>query len=274
MTIDLLPLVLGAAVGVILALTGAGGGILAVPLLVFGLGLTMAKAAPVGLLAVGLAAGVGAVLGLRQGIVRYRAAGLIAAVGIATAPAGQWLAHRVPNEPLAIVFGGLLIYVAVRMFRQASSELREAPEPERRIRPCVVNPEESRLRWTLPCARALALTGVVSGLLSGLLGVGGGFVIVPALKRNTDLDTRNIVATSLAIIALVSLGSVGAATVAGHMDWMAGAPFAAGAVLGLMGGRLVADRIKGPRLQQAFAVVAVIAALLLFARALGLASPA
>lgn len=61
---------LGALIGIILALTGAGGGILAVPLLVFGLGLSMVEAAPVGLLAVGLAAGVGAVLGLRQGLVR------------------------------------------------------------------------------------------------------------------------------------------------------------------------------------------------------------
>ena len=62
---------LGAIIGAILALTGAGGGILAVPLLVFGLGLSMVEAAPIGLLAVGLAASVGAVLGLRQGIVRY-----------------------------------------------------------------------------------------------------------------------------------------------------------------------------------------------------------
>ena len=73
---------LGAIIGAILALTGAGGGILAVPLLVFGLGLSMVEAAPIGLLAVGLAASVGAVLGLRQGIVRYRAAGFVAGIGI------------------------------------------------------------------------------------------------------------------------------------------------------------------------------------------------
>ncbi|MGK9867820.1 sulfite exporter TauE/SafE family protein, partial [Salmonella enterica subsp. enterica] len=60
---------LGAIIGAVLALTGAGGGILAVPLLVFGLGLSMVEAAPIGLLAVGLAAGVGAVLGLRKGVV-------------------------------------------------------------------------------------------------------------------------------------------------------------------------------------------------------------
>lgn len=266
----LLPPALGAVVGLILALTGAGGGILAVPLLVFGLGLSMTTAAPIGLLAVGLSAAVGAIMGLRQGIVRYRAAALIATLGVAVAPAGQWLAHRLPNAPLAIAFAAVLAYVAVRMLRQAHVHLRTgvAPEP-RNMRPCVVDPRDSRLHWTRPCARALAGTGVVSGLLTGLLGVGGGFVIVPALNRNTDLDTKSIIATSLAVIALVSIGSVASATWSGQMQWALGAPFAGGAVLGLVAGRLVAHRVAGPRLQQAFAVVALIAAALLVWRAAG-----
>ena len=71
MDVTALSLLMGAAVGVVLALTGAGGGGLAVPLLVFGLHLQMSQAAPVGLLAVGLAASVGALLGLREGVVRY-----------------------------------------------------------------------------------------------------------------------------------------------------------------------------------------------------------
>ena len=73
---------LGVAIGVILALTGAGGGILAVPALVFGVRLGMAQAGPVGLLAVGMAAALGAVLGLRNGTVRYRAALLISLAGM------------------------------------------------------------------------------------------------------------------------------------------------------------------------------------------------
>jgi uncharacterized membrane protein YfcA len=87
-------LVLGGVVGLILALTGAGGGILAVPLLVFGAGATVAEAAPVGLMAVGMAATLGAVLGLRAGNVRYRAALLIAATGMLLSPAGLWIARR------------------------------------------------------------------------------------------------------------------------------------------------------------------------------------
>ena len=95
----LLAILLGSVVGVVLALTGAGGGILAVPLLVFGLHLPMQQAAPIGLLAVGLAAALGAALGLREGIVRYRAATLIRVTGMLLAPFGIWLAQRFPMHP-------------------------------------------------------------------------------------------------------------------------------------------------------------------------------
>lgn len=98
----------------------------------------------------------------------------------------------------------------------------------------MLNPLQGRLRWTLPCARALAFTGALSGLLSGLLGVGGGFVIIPALNRYTNLRMATIVSTSLAVIALVSAGSVISASLAGVLHWQVGGPFAVGAVLGLL----------------------------------------
>lgn len=255
---------LGALIGIILALTGAGGGILAVPLLVFGLGLSMVEAAPVALLAVGLAAGVGAVLGLRQGLVRYRAALFVALIGMCATPFGLLLAHRLPNAPLALGFSVVLVYACARMLRKARRELRgEPPCADRALQPCVLNPLQGRLRWTLPCARALAFTGLLSGLLSGLLGVGGGFVIVPALGRYTNLEMKSIVATSLAVIALVSLGSVLSASLSGVMHWGVGVPFAGGAVAGLVVARQFAHRLAGPRLQQGFALVGIAAALLL-----------
>lgn len=261
---ELLGAGLGAVIGLILALTGAGGGILAVPLLVFGLGLSMVEAAPIGLLAVGLAAGVGAILGWRQGLVRYRAAFFIAGLGWLAAPFGFWLAHRLPNAPLALGFSAVLVYACARMLLKARRELRgESPCANRQIQPCVLNPLQGRLRWTLPCARALAFTGLLAGLLSGLLGVGGGFVIIPALGRYTNLDMKSMVATSLAVIALVSSGSVLTASFSGVMPWAVGAPFAAGALAGLLAGRQVAHRLAGPRLQQAFALVGIGAAVLL-----------
>jgi len=154
---------LGAIVGVILALTGAGGGILAVPLLIFALDLSMKQAAPVGLVAVGLSAAVGAALGLREGTVRYRAAALMGVAGIALAPFGVWLGQRVPNPPLLIGFAFVLGSVAWRMFwlSRHPSAAGGARNPARHPS-CVVDPATGRLRWTLPCTRTLATTGMLS----------------------------------------------------------------------------------------------------------------
>ena len=250
---------LGAVVGLILALTGAGGAILAVPLLVFGLHLRMAEAGPIALLAVGVSAAVGALIGLRAGIVRYRAAAMMAATGVLASPMGLWLAHRVPNGPLTVLFAMVLAWVAVRMFNQA-----RAPQPASTmatalqvpLQPCQLDNATGRFVWTASCTRALAASGIGAGFLSGLLGVGGGFVIVPALRRATNAPVKTIVATSLAVITLVSASGVISTALAGHMNWHVAAPFAAGAMLGMLGGRLFASRLSGQRLQQGFALVA------------------
>jgi uncharacterized membrane protein YfcA len=174
-----------------------------------------------------------------------------------------------PNTPLMVAFALLLGWVAWRTFDRArragtADDVRALAE-----RPCVLNPAEGRLTWTRPCALALAGTGVLSGVLSGLLGVGGGFVIVPALSRFTNVATRGIFATSLAVIALVSVGGVAAAALHGAVVWPIALPFAAGAILAMLAGRQLAARLAGARLQQGFALVSAAVALLLLARAAG-----
>ncbi|HEY4316307.1 MAG TPA: sulfite exporter TauE/SafE family protein [Herbaspirillum sp.] len=250
-----LNLALGLVVGVILALTGAGGGILAVPLLIFGAGLSVAQAAPIGLMAVGMAAALGAVLGLKAGIVRYKAALLTAAAGMPCAPLGLWLAHHTDNRWLTVLFAATLLYVAMRMIRQSlQPALQTEPLPQR-CPPCMVSAETGRIIWTSPCAMALALSGAVAGLLSGLLGVGGGFVMVPSLQRCTDLPMKSIVATSLGVIALVSATGVVSSAASGHLNMAVGLPFSGGALLGMLAGRSVSNYLSGPRLQQSFGVV-------------------
>jgi uncharacterized membrane protein YfcA len=255
---------LGTVVGWVLALTGAGGGIIAVPLLIFGLALPMQQAGPIGLLAVGLAAGLGALLGLRRGILRYRAAGLIGLFGILTAPAGVWLAQRVPNQPLMLAFALLLAWTGGRRLWRMRLPPRAAEGGVDRA--CRLNPAVGRFDWNLRCARVLSATGVLSGLLSGLLGVGGGFVIVPALSRHSDLPAESIVATSLGVMTLVAFGGVAAAAVGGSIVWPLALPFAGGAMAGLLLGRLLAARLAGERLQQIFAVLCLVVAALLLGR--------
>jgi uncharacterized membrane protein YfcA len=252
-------LALGLVVGVILALTGAGGGILAVPLLVFGAGLNVAQAGPIGLLAVGMAAALGAVLGLRAGIVRYRAALLIAATGMLLSPAGLWVAHRIDNRWLSALFALVLLYVAFRTWRLAGGAAASPPSLARQ-HPCVRDAATGRFIWTAPCARALALSGTVAGLMSGLLGVGGGFVMVPALQRYTNLAMQSVVATTLAVIALVSASGVVASAATGGMAWAVALPFSAGALAGMLAGRMVSARLAGPHLQIGFAAVSALVA--------------
>jgi uncharacterized protein len=258
---------LGFVVGIILALTGAGGGILAVPALVFGAHQGIAEAAPIGLLAVAMAAAFGAVIGLRAGIVRYRAAAVVSGVGMCVSPLGLWLAHRVDDAWLTLLFACVLLFVALRIFRQAGK--RRADKTRRvALAPCLRNEATGRFVWTVPCARALAGSGALAGLLSGLIGVGGGFVMVPALSRFTDLDIKSIVATSLAIVALVSLAGVAASLAAGIMVWPVAVPFSSGAIIGMGTGRLIAGRLPGHYLQHLFAAVSIGVAIALIVRVL------
>ncbi len=260
-----LSVLLGVGIGLVLSWTGAGGGVLATPLLVFALGLSAQQAGPIGLTAVGVASAVGAVLGLREGIVRYRAAALIGGLGMLVAPVGVAVAQLLPSRPLLAAFALVLVWVARRMLwplDPGDAEGREAT-------PCQVNQLHGRLTWTSSCARALALTGVASGFLSGLLGVGGGFVIVPALLKHSDLDIRSVQATSLAVIALVAASSLGAAAWHGGLNGSIAGPFTLGATVALLAGRLVAARMPALHLQRAFAVTCLAVAALLLARAAG-----
>jgi uncharacterized membrane protein YfcA len=137
------------------------------------------------------------------------------------------------------------------------------------VQPACVRPDgELRLRWTPRCAWVLGRVGALAGVLSGLLGIGGGFVIVPALDRHTNLDLRSIQVTSLGVIALVALSGVAAAAAHGQLALQDALPFAAGSAAGLLLGRRLAPRISAPRLRRGFAVLAVLVALLVLARAL------
>jgi uncharacterized protein len=247
---------LGLIVGLLMGLTGAGGGILSVPLLVFVLHLTVAEAAPISLTAICLAAGVGALLGLKNKILRYKAAGFMAMFGLILSPIGLWASQRIPNAPLLILFSCILFYVSIRLYRQAHKEIHGIPDFEGKSPPpCLLDSTRGKLSWNLPCARALMLSGGLAGFLSGLLGVGGGFVIVPALKRYTDLPINSIVATSLGVLAIIAGGGTFFSAISGSLNIIIAAPFALGALFGLLIGRAFGKKLSGPRLQQIFSVL-------------------
>jgi uncharacterized membrane protein YfcA len=271
---------LGFLVGIVLALTGAGGGILGVPLLTLGLGLGLTQAAPIAVCAVAVASALGAVMGLREGIVRYRAATVIALGGMLTAPLGVWLGLHLPTRPLTYALALILAALALRRLRrraaqgpaqasaQTPAQAQENPAASH-APPCHTSAQDGRLIWTAPCARIIASTGALAGLLNGLFGVGGGFVVVPALERQTDLALHSIQATSLMAIALVSLVSAGTAALTGTLDVQLALEFSAGACAGILAGLLVSQHLPTQHREQIFAWTVLLAAVLLAARASG-----
>ena len=259
--IQLISIGLGLFVGFILALSGAGGGIFAIPLLMFGLNINLTQAAPMALLAVMSAASIGAIQGLNKGIVRYKTALLMAAFGIAFAPLGVWLAKRAPTQYLSLMFAVILIYVATRMWKRDFEKVynnENNPPPA-----CVLNPATSKLFWSAHCTKRLVITGSLAGLLSGLLGVGGGFVIVPSLRQVSNFDAQTIIATSLAVIALVSACSVTTYLLHGDISWNIAVPFVVSTMLGMFVFRLFSHKIPSKMSQCSFAVLAVLAAILM-----------
>ena len=264
-------ILLGIVIGLVLGLTGAGGSILAVPLLMVGLGWPITQAATVALLAVAVAAAVGTALAWRHSYVRYRAAMAMSAIGVLCAPFGIRLANILPTSTLTLIFAAVLGIVAIRMFLAMMIAAPDVAIVRAAVsgdgvpghgKICKVDPASGRLIWTLPVFGSLGLIGAATGFLSGLLGVGGGFVIVPALRAVTPLSMHSAVATSLMAIALTSTGTVIAGYLHGRsLPITVALPFVAGAVIGMMLGRQAAPLIAGPRLQQGFAIVSGLVAI-------------
>lgn len=275
----MLAALLGSLVGIVLGLTGAGGSIFAVPLLVFGLGWSLSQATPVALLAVCAAAAFGTVSGWRSGLIARRAALLAGVLGSLTAPLGIALAARLPQRILMVAFVMVMLLVALRLLRQASTTPADtaivrgdpAPSAARGAAVCRVDVVTQRLRWTRSCAAVLGAAGAATGVLSGALGVGAGFVIVPTLRAVTELSMQASVATSLMTITIVSASAAAAwvfAQGSGALPLAVAGPFVAGALLGMFASRLAAPRLSGPLLQRVFAALMIVAAALLLWREL------
>jgi len=253
----LLTTFLGVVIGAVLGLTGAGGAVLSVPFLGIFLHLDIANAAPIGLVAVTISSWIGSALALRAGVLRYKAALLMAGVGLIFSPVGMWMAHQLPNWPLVILFVAILLLVAKNMWQKSHPHADQSHQ----LPPCRVDQQIGKLHWSMPCARAMVFSGALAGFFSGLLGVGGGFIIVPALRKFTDLPMKSIIATSMGVLSLVSLGGVVFSSFYGSMNWSIAVPFSVGAVIGLLVGRHFVKKLSESLIQRGFALLAVLVAL-------------
>lgn len=253
---------LGFLIGVSLGALGGGGSILAVPVLVFVAGQSASQATTTSLVVIGVASLIGAYGHWRAGRVRVVTGTVFGLVGIAGSLAGSALNRRLDGDVLLAGFAVLILVAAWRIVVGCpsctqSGEAR-ALEPRSSVGKSVVT-----ATCTLTPGRVakIAAAGTAVGFLTGLFGVGGGFVIVPALTLVLELPMGTAIGTSLLVIALNAATALAARVGAGSIEWSTTLVFTAAAVAGVGAGKRVADRVDASALQRAFAALLVAVAL-------------
>ncbi len=225
-------------VGLALGLLGAGGAIMTVPILVYLLGHGEKQAIVESLAIVGGIAAAGAV----RAAVRREWDGAVVALytvpGMAGSAAGAWVSHWVPGPVQLILLAGLMLGVAVLMFRAEEGDLRPRGGTS---------------------LLATAAQGFGIGSMTGLLGVGGGFLIVPSLILLRGMEMPVAVGTSLGVIALNSGAGLARHLLAGTIspEWSVVAIFAVTGVAGGFAGAHAGSRIDRSTLRRAFSVLLV-----------------
>jgi uncharacterized membrane protein YfcA len=235
-----LVIVLATAVGIALGLLGGGGSILTVPILDYVAGFSAKQAIAASLFVVGVTSAVGAVTHARAGRVRWRTGLVFGTAAMAGAYLGGRLAAHVSGTALMTMFAVMMAATAVAMLRPA----RAVPRAVRR---------------DLPTGLVL-VEGVVVGAVTGMVGAGGGFLVVPALVLLGGLPMNAAVGTSLVVIALKSFAGL-----AGHLghvtiDWPTTLAVTAAAVAGVLAGGRLAGRVPPAALRRAFGIIIIVMA--------------
>lgn len=213
---------LAVLVGVSLGLLGGGGSILTVPLLAYVAGMAAKPAIATSLLVVGVTSAVAAITHARAGRVRWRVAVVFGLAAMAGAYTGGRLARFIPGTVLLIAFAMVMIVAGVAMLRGRKDA------------------GDLKVDRPLPALR-ITLLGIAVGVISGLVGAGGGFLLVPALALLAGLPMPIAVGTSLVIISMQSFAGFAGHLATEHIDWrLAGMVTAAAMVGALIGGRLIA----------------------------------
>ena len=257
---------LGFVIGVSLGALGGGGSILAVPVLVFVAGQTPSAATTTSLVVVGVAALIGAYGHWRSGRVRVGAGVVFGLVGIAGSLAGSALNRRLDGDVLLLAFAGLILVAAWRIVVGCPSCTRSGEARALNEQP---PPGAVRMRTMAPSRVAkIVVAGTAVGFLTGLFGVGGGFVIVPALALVLEFPMGDAIGTSLLVIAVNTAIALAARAGTGTIDWSTTLVFTAAATAGVGAGKRIADRVEPESLQRAFAALLVALALYTGTRAL------
>jgi uncharacterized membrane protein YfcA len=241
------------AMGFVLGLLGGGGSILAVPILVYLVGAEAKVAIATSLLVVGATSVVAAISHARAGNVNWRVGLIFGAFAMGGAFLGGLLAKFIPGNVLLILFAVLMLVTAIAMLR-GKKEGKES---------------EATAAKSLPIPK-IALEGLVVGGVTGMVGAGGGFLVVPALVLLGGLPMRQAIGTSLLVISMKSFA--GYAGYAGHVetDMALVLPFVAASVVGTVIGTQAARVIEAAKLRTAFAWFVLVMGVFLLAQKVGI----
>lgn len=250
---------LGFLIGVSLGALGGGGSILAVPVLVFVAGQTPSAATTTSLVVVAVASLIGAFGHWRSGRVRIGQGLAFGLVGIAGSLAGTALNRRVDGDVLLLAFAALVLVAAWRIAVGCPSCTRDG-ETAALDRPAGAVATRTRALDPVRVAK-IAAAGTAVGFLTGLFGVGGGFVIVPALALVLEFPMGTAIGTSLVVIVVNTAVALAARAGAGSVDWGTTLVFTAAATAGVGAGKRLADRLEPQSLQRGFAALLVAVAL-------------
>jgi hypothetical protein len=244
MEIYVLTVLSGLLSGLALGLTGGGGSILAVPLLVYLVGLNIHLAIVTSLIAVGATSLISSLTYMKDGYVRFKTAFLMAAPGIVSTYLGSLVNRHLNGHVLLILFSFLMFYIGYRMTKK-----RKTPSKE-----------------TQKTNYLLILTlGFIVGFASGLFGVGGGFLLVPALYIGANLSMKESIGTSLFIIFLFGLFGMGSYILQKReIDFLISAIFVIGGVIGGFIGAKIGENLNQDRLRLIFAYFTMAMAVFIF----------
>jgi uncharacterized protein len=233
-------LALGLFVGVVLGVVGGGGSIIAVPALVYGVGMSPAQAIPTSLLVVGASSLAALIPRFREGI-NWPVVLLVGAAGIPAAWGGTAIGKLLDPNTLMLAFAALMVIAGIRMLtRTHETEGSCSTGPTRAFR---------------TCAPKAVGVGLLVGFLTGLLGVGGGFLITPALTLFLGLRMKQAVGSSLAIIVINSVAGFSAHAAGFAIEWPTVLAFAIPAILGSLVAARFARRLKDTHVRVSFAVL-------------------
>jgi uncharacterized protein len=244
-----LVLLLAVAVGLSLGLLGGGGSILAVPLLVYVAGLGSKEAIATSLLVVGVTSLAALVPHARAGRVRWRTGLVFGAAAMAGAYVGGRLAEYISGTVLLVAFSLMMLATAVAMIRGRRS---------------VAAPAEGRMRVGM-----VLLEGGVVGLVTGMVGAGGGFLVVPALVLLGGLPMSAAVGTSLLVIAMKSFAGLAGYLASVQIDWGLALAVTGAAVLGSLVGGTLTGRIPADVLRRVFGWFVVVMGVFVLAQQSG-----